>query len=127
MEDEDDAPGAEFEVESIVRYRQTTDGQELFLVKWVGYPVTEATWEPLEHLNENCTELIAKARAVFAWRKGLQAAPTPQATTPAVGEADADAAPPALEEAALEARPAEESAPDKSNAPAEGLPGHDRG
>jgi len=39
------------------------------LVKWYGYPLNEVTWEPLRHMNENCRELIAKARALFAWRR----------------------------------------------------------
>eukprot|EP00913_Durusdinium_trenchii_P030676 g28730.t1 len=58
----------EFEVEDILRYRKNEDGSELFLVKWQGYPEDESTWEPLAHMNDNCRELIAKARALFAWR-----------------------------------------------------------
>eukprot|EP00931_Biecheleriopsis_adriatica_P101413 TRINITY_DN7655_c1_g2_i2.p1 TRINITY_DN7655_c1_g2~~TRINITY_DN7655_c1_g2_i2.p1 ORF type:complete len:680 (-),score=112.44 TRINITY_DN7655_c1_g2_i2:84-2075(-) len=60
---------AEFEVEDILRYRRNEDGGEFFLVKWIGYPESEATWEPLAHMNDNCRELVAKARALFAWRR----------------------------------------------------------
>jgi len=61
--------GVEFEVEDILKYRRNEDGTEYFYVKWLGYPVSESTWEPLEHMNENCLELIAKARAHFAWQR----------------------------------------------------------
>lgn len=70
---------AEFEVEDILRYRRNEDGSEYFLVKWIGYSESEATWEPLAHMNDNCRELIAKARALFAWRR-------PERTTPDSGE-----------------------------------------
>jgi len=58
-----------FEVEDILRYRKNENGDEYFLVKWVGFPASEATWEPLAHMNEDCRELIAKARALFAWNR----------------------------------------------------------
>ncbi|CAK9026216.1 unnamed protein product [Durusdinium trenchii] len=67
-EDDDQLQEEEFEVEDILRYRKNEDGSELFLVKWQGYPEDESTWEPLAHMNDNCRELIAKARALFAWR-----------------------------------------------------------
>eukprot|EP00971_Amphidinium_carterae_P267471 5305524-Amphidinium_carterae.1 len=28
-----------------------------------------ATWEPIGNMNDNCRELVAKARALFAWRR----------------------------------------------------------
>jgi hypothetical protein len=67
---EEEAPQVEFEVEDILRYRRDeATGEEYFLVKWQGFPADEATWEPLQHMNDNCKELIMKARALFAWRK----------------------------------------------------------
>ena len=35
-------------------------GKEEFLVKWVGYPLSEATWEPFENLSgeEACEYLV---------------------------------------------------------------------
>jgi hypothetical protein len=67
---EDDAPQVEFEVEDILRYRRdNATGEEYFMVKWQGFSAEEATWEPLAHMNDNCKELIMKARALFAWRK----------------------------------------------------------
>ena len=35
-------------------------GKEEFLVKWVGYPLNEATWEPFENLSgeEACEYLV---------------------------------------------------------------------
>eukprot|EP00927_Polykrikos_kofoidii_P019062 TRINITY_DN18882_c2_g1_i3.p1 TRINITY_DN18882_c2_g1~~TRINITY_DN18882_c2_g1_i3.p1 ORF type:complete len:777 (-),score=132.10 TRINITY_DN18882_c2_g1_i3:102-2348(-) len=56
------------EVENVLRYRKTANGREYFLIHWANRPEEEATWEPLEHLSESCTEWIAKARAVFAFR-----------------------------------------------------------
>ncbi|KAG0273812.1 hypothetical protein BGZ95_010367 [Linnemannia exigua] len=35
----------------------TFEGKQEFLVKWVGYPNTENTWEPLENLD-NCSFLV---------------------------------------------------------------------
>jgi len=90
MEDESaEAPagGTEYEVEHILKYRKHTDGQEYFLVKWVGFSVEEATWEPLAHMNDNCKELIVKARALFAWRK-------PSALKAAAPAASPDVSPP---------------------------------
>lgn len=78
---------SEFEVEDILRYRRNEDGGEYFLVKWFGYPTDQATWEPLEHMNDNCRELIAKARALFAWRRPA-----------AAGASDAPAAVPARQQ-----------------------------
>lgn len=76
---EEEAPQVEFEVEDILRYRRDeVSGEEYFLVKWQGFPDDEATWEPAAHMNENCKELIMKARALFAWRKP-QAPMQPQA------------------------------------------------
>ena len=34
-----------YEVENILRHRKRGRGYQ-FLVKWTGYPITEATWEP---------------------------------------------------------------------------------
>eukprot|EP00435_Cladocopium_sp_Y103_P032119 s1982_g8.t1 len=68
-EEDDQLQEEEFEVEDILRYKKSEDGSEHFLVKWQGYSEEESTWEPLAHMNDNCKELIAKARALFAWRR----------------------------------------------------------
>jgi len=68
-DEDDELQEEEFEVEDILRYRKNEDGSEHFLVKWQGYSAEESTWEPLAHMNDNCRELIAKARALFAWRR----------------------------------------------------------
>eukprot|EP00439_Symbiodinium_sp_Y106_P067111 s285_g11.t1 len=69
MDEEDDGDQEEeFEVEDILRYRRNEDGTEQFLVKWQGYSEQDSTWEPLAHMNDNCRELIAKARALFSFR-----------------------------------------------------------
>merc|ERR1719410_277568 len=78
----------EFEVEDILRYRRNDEGEEYFLVKWVGFPPSQATWEPLAHMNDNCRELIAKARALFAWRRP-SAAPTSGSSPGAAADAGA--------------------------------------
>jgi hypothetical protein len=45
-----------WEVESILRKRRRGRRVE-YLVKWAGYPIEEATWEPLENL-QNADEAI---------------------------------------------------------------------
>jgi transposase InsO family protein len=46
----------EWEVESILKHCKHK-GVVKYLVKWVGYPVSESTWEPKEHL-ENSIETV---------------------------------------------------------------------
>ena len=41
----------EFYVEKVIKMRVNKVGMEEFLVKWVGYPLSEATWEPFENLS----------------------------------------------------------------------------
>ena len=48
------ASGLEYEVEAIVGKKfVTVRGKRVprYLVKWVGYPDTDNTWEPLSHLR----------------------------------------------------------------------------
>ena len=50
---ETSAAEPEYEVESILRSRQRRQNQRQwveYLVKWKGYPVYEATWEPEDNL-----------------------------------------------------------------------------
>jgi transposase InsO family protein len=51
----------EYEVEHILEYKVTREGQELYLVKWKGYDDSENTWEPPEHL-ENAKQKITQFR-----------------------------------------------------------------
>ncbi len=48
--------GGEFYVGKIVKMHENKVGREQFLVKWVRYPLSEATWEPFENLSgeETC-------------------------------------------------------------------------
>ena len=39
-----------FDVEAIIGERKNDNGDREFLVKWEGYPDSESTWEPREHL-----------------------------------------------------------------------------
>ena len=50
----------EWEVERIVQHRKTADGNE-YLVKWLGYPDSENTWEPEANLM-NCRQRLAQYR-----------------------------------------------------------------
>ena len=50
----------EWDVEKILRHRNEGKGDE-FLVKWLGYPDSENTWEPITHLT-NCRQLLKKFR-----------------------------------------------------------------
>jgi len=49
-----------FFVEKVIKMRVNKRGKEEFLVKWVGYPLSEATWEPFENLSgeEACKYLV---------------------------------------------------------------------
>jgi hypothetical protein len=47
---------AEFEVEAILNRRRRNNKLEYF-VKWKGYPTSDNTWEPIEHLA-NCADLV---------------------------------------------------------------------
>ena len=48
----------EFEVEDIITHRVVNNGTE-YLVKWLGYPDSENTWEPDTNLT-NCRQLLAQ-------------------------------------------------------------------
>lgn len=51
----------EFEVEEILDKKYVT-GDSYYKVKWVGYPTSEATWEPLKHLK-NVNWIVEKFEA----------------------------------------------------------------
>lgn len=59
-----EASHQEFEVEQIIQ-RRTRNNTIQYLVKWVGYPFEQATWEPRAHLD-NAAELIAQYEASTA-------------------------------------------------------------
>jgi hypothetical protein len=40
-----------FFVEKVIKMHVNRKGEEEFLVKWLGYPLSKATWEPLDHLS----------------------------------------------------------------------------
>jgi hypothetical protein len=50
----------EYYVEKVLEMR-VKDGRDEFLVKWIGYPLNEATWEPFENLSgqEACEYLYS--------------------------------------------------------------------
>ena len=59
----DDIKGGDeenFFVEKVIKMRVNKKGKEEFLVKWVGYPLSQATWEPFENLSgeEACEYLV---------------------------------------------------------------------
>ena len=47
----------EYEVETIVRHKRVKGGSLRYLVKWVGYPTSENSWQSEEHL-ENAKEIL---------------------------------------------------------------------
>ncbi|KAL8443247.1 hypothetical protein Emed_006922 [Eimeria media] len=57
----DDDEDPEFEVEHLLDSRGSGATEE-FLVKWKGYPVEQATWEPLSNLG-GCRDLVRAFRA----------------------------------------------------------------
>jgi transposase InsO family protein len=51
--DEDEPVHTSYEVESIISHKQReSDGETLFLVKWKGYPLSEASWLPKSRFND---------------------------------------------------------------------------
>lgn len=60
QEEEDDSEDPdEYSVEAIRSKRKNKEtGVDEYLIKWVGYPESDNTWEPLENLK--CPDLIAK-------------------------------------------------------------------
>lgn len=60
----DDAAAGEYEVEDILDSRLGRTGPE-YLVKWVGYPIFESTWEPVQHLA-NAQDILSS----FLSRRG---------------------------------------------------------
>ena len=54
--DEEDE-GDIYEVEKVVGMKKDADGNELFRVRWKGYPPEEDTWEPKHHLD-GCLEKL---------------------------------------------------------------------
>jgi hypothetical protein len=59
----DDSKGGDeekFFVEKVIKMHVNKKGKEEFLVKWVGYPMNEATWKPFENLSsEEACEYLA--------------------------------------------------------------------
>ena len=53
-----DSSQPEYEVEDILAQR-IHRGKTQYLVKWLGYPVFESTWEPVEHLA-NAPDIVRK-------------------------------------------------------------------
>jgi hypothetical protein len=48
----EDSGAPEFEVERILDHRRAGRRKVIqYLVSWKGYPISEATWEPIEHLD----------------------------------------------------------------------------
>ena len=49
-----------FFVVKVIKMHVNKKGKEEFLVKWVGYPLSQATWEPFENLSgeETCEYLV---------------------------------------------------------------------
>jgi len=58
--DDSKGDGEKFFIEKVIKMCVNKKGKEEFLVKWVGYPVSQATWEQFEHLldEEACECLV---------------------------------------------------------------------
>jgi hypothetical protein len=46
-----------YQVEAIVAQRRNRHTRQL-LVKWLGYPDSQSSWEPRERLIEDCPDLV---------------------------------------------------------------------
>ena len=51
-------------VEKIIKMK-IQKGKKYFLVKWVGFPASDNTWEPKEHLSEGACEF---PDSLIVWR-----------------------------------------------------------
>ena len=72
----------EFEVEEIIGDRVYRNRYPEYLVKWVGYPIYEATWEQAEAL-QNAHELIEAYKAKQALLKASELPVAPTTVKPA--------------------------------------------
>ena len=52
------------QVEKIIKMK-IQKGKKYFLVKWVGFPTSDNTWEPKEHLSEGACEF---PDSLIVWR-----------------------------------------------------------
>jgi hypothetical protein len=51
--------GERYEVEGILEHKDTAARGREYRVKWLGWSLQDATWEPPQHLDE-CDEILAK-------------------------------------------------------------------
>ena len=79
----------EFEVEKIINHRGPITSRS-FLIKWRGYPVKEATWEPRAPLMVRCSQMV---REYDASCDAAGPAPAPDAEPPVSAPATAAPAP----------------------------------
>jgi hypothetical protein len=54
---DDIAVGDRYEVEGILEHKDTQARGREYLVKWLGWPVEDSTWEPANHLD-HCEEIL---------------------------------------------------------------------
>ena len=57
-----------YEVDYITKAK-IENGKKLFRVKWVGYPSSQNTWQPEEHLHENLIKAFYEEEAARQSRK----------------------------------------------------------
>ena len=102
----------EWLVERLLDIRFNPQRGEEVLVKWVGFPAAESTWEPVRNLLERCADEVAECRATAFSRR------RPAATTANLPASDADPAqPPALASAPKRTPEVASSPPDQSPLP----------
>ena len=65
----------EYLVESLLQHRWDQGKGRWFLVKWVGYPKSQATWEPEGSLKDRCQELIDEYDKAHPPRSGTEPGP----------------------------------------------------
>ncbi|KAK0634703.1 hypothetical protein B0T17DRAFT_622620 [Bombardia bombarda] len=62
-------PDAEFSVEQVLA-EEVVEGDTVYLVEWVGFPMEESTWEPEENLGDELREIWEETKRKHATGEG---------------------------------------------------------
>ena len=81
----------EWLVERLIDIRFNPRRGEEALVKWVGFPVSESTWEPVTNLLERCADEVADCRAAAQLHRARPSDSSAPTTQPSSNQASSGA------------------------------------